>query len=159
MGLVLMEGMIMELISSNDYINVIENLHVMKYFMKRREYKRVETMCMDLIPGEIRKEIGNVKLIYKPSGIDFAKAVEIVWGFLLRNNKKNEIAVLNQQGFHSRTVVECMDILFKKRDFLCIEELCKMIDDDDLDEEARSVKNNLLRTRNNIITPKPAGGE
>ena len=34
-----------------------------------------------------------------------------------------------------------------------------LMDDDDLDEEARSVKNNLLRTRNNIITPKPAGGE
>ena len=149
----------MELISSNDYINVIENLRVMKYFMKRREYKRVEKICMDLIPGETRKEIGNVKLIYKPSGIDFAKAVEIVWGFLLRKDKKNAIAVLNQQGFHSRTVVECMNVLFKKRDFLCIEELCKMIDDDDLDEEARSVKNNLLRTRNNIITPKPAGGE
>lgn len=149
----------MELISSNDYINVIENLCVMKYFMKRREYKRVEEMCMDLIPGETQKEIGNVKLRYKPSGIDFAKAVEIVWGFLLKQDKKNEMAALNQQGFHSRTVVECMNILFKKRDFLCIEELCKMIDDDDLDEEAKSVKKNLLETRNNIIARKPSGGE
>lgn len=158
MGLVLMEKMIMKLISSKDYIYIIENLRVMKYFMKRQEYKRGKKMCMDLIPGKIRKEIGNVKLIYKPSGIDFAKAVEIVWGFLLRN-EKNKMAVLNQQGFHSRTVVECMNILFKKRNFLCIEELCKMIDDDDLDEEARSVKNYLLGTRNNIIIPKPAGGE
>lgn len=94
MGLVLMEKMIMKLISSKDYINIIENLRVMKYFMKRQEYKRGEKMCMDLIPGETRKEIGNVKLIYKPSGIDFVKAVEIVWGFLLRN-EKNKMAVLN----------------------------------------------------------------
>lgn len=92
---VLMEEMIMELTSSNDYTYIMENLQVMRHFMKRREYKSVEKMCIDLIPGETRKEIGNVKLRYKPSGIDFAKAVEIVWGFLHKQDKKNEMAVLN----------------------------------------------------------------
>lgn len=87
----------MELISSNDYINVIEKLCVMKYFMKRREYKRVEEMCMDLILGETQKEIGNVKLRYKPSGIDFAKAVEIVWGFLLKIAKKWDLRIFFSQ--------------------------------------------------------------
>lgn len=52
-----------------------------------------------------------------------------------------------------------MNILFKKRDFLCMEDLCKMIDDDDLDVEASSIKKNLMETRNNIIKPKLSGGE
>lgn len=149
----------MRVTSITVYTGVLNCLAIMKHFLKGREYRRIKKMCLDLIPGEKIKEIGKVKLDYSPSGIDFAEAVEYVWKFLLQTEEasKTNCVELNGKGFHSRTVVECMNVLFRHQDFLCLEELCTMIDDKDLDREAKGIKRLLLETRNNMVVRKSGG--
>ena len=47
-----------------------------------------------------------------------------------------------------------MNVLMKACDYKCMETLCLMIDENDSNEEARSIRRNLLTTRNNMIAPK-----
>lgn len=139
---------------------VNNGLRIIKYYVNRKAYKDLKESCKMRIPAsEISNKFGEGKLDRKPSVCDFFNAIKIVSDFLkLESFEEKATSMLNSQGYHSLTVVECMNVLMKAADYKCMETLCRMIDENDGNEDARSIRKYLLTTRNNMIVPKDKKG-
>jgi len=131
-------------------------LRVVRYFVNRKIYKVLRESCEMRIPArDVSKNFGKGKLTRKPSVSDFFNSIKLVSDFLgLDDFETKTIGTLNSQGYHSLTVVECMNVLMRACDYTCMETLCLMIDENDSNEEARSIRKMLFNTRNNMITLK-----
>lgn len=156
---VIAEGASMNMIISSEKIQEIsQGLSIIRCFTDRRTYKSLRESCLVQISGDNAvKDFGKIKLKKKPTLADFFMSIATVGTFVL--NKENWYVnkpsiELNSKGLHSESVIACMDILLRNKDFQCMEELCELIDDDDSNERAKSVKRMLLTTRNNMIAPK-----
>ena len=135
-------------------------LRVIKCFVNRKAYKTLKEACEMRIPArDTSNKFGMGKLVRKPSLSVFFNAIKVVSDFLMLDGFETKtIGTLNSQGYHSLTIVECMNVLMKACDYKCMETFCLMIDENDSNEEARSIRKNLLSTRNNMIAPKNKGG-
>lgn len=131
-------------------------LRVIRYFVNRKVYEVLTDSCRMRIPArDLSNKFGKGKLVKQPSISDFFNSIRVVSEFLMIEGIETKtIGNLNSQGYHSFTVVECMNVLMKACDYKCMETLCLMIDENDSNEEARSIRRNLLTTRNNMIVPK-----
>lgn len=127
-----------------------ENLKIVKNFLNWRTYRELKTLCKVHI-SESEIYLGKGKLKDRPSISEFFAALSDLENFVFyRNIPADDKDLLNSKGLHSKSIITCMDILFKHEQYECLEELCSLIDEDDADTEARSIRRILLSTRNNL---------
>lgn len=137
---------------------VSRGLSIIKCFTNRKIYKTLRESCLMQIPvANTIKNFGKVRLKNKPTIADFFVAISEVGTFVLNKDNwsfEKPTVELNSRGMHSESIIACMDILLRNKDFQCMEEFCNLLDDDDSNEKAKSVKKMLMSTRNNMIAPK-----
>lgn len=127
-----------------------DNLKVIKAFVNWRTYQELKTLCMIHI-SESEINLGKGKFKDRPSISEFFAALSNLEQFVFyRNVPAEKEDLLNSKGLHSKSIVTCMDILFKHEQYDCLEELCSLIDEDDANSEAKSIRRILLSTRNNL---------
>lgn len=141
--------------SERNLEELITSLNTIRYFVNRKTYASIKSACMIHIPKRIIRKMESIKTLEdKPTIYDFFSALSTVENFLMIQTEITGTAELNSRGYHSYSIVQCMNVLFKHHDYECIEELALMIDEDDVDITARKIRKNLLTTRNNMVAKK-----